>query len=76
MDKVWVLTIEHRHGVSVSAHRSESGAEAALFGYVEEEWKVEMDDRPMPESQGEAVDLYFDAVPDEHRAIHELRVED
>lgn len=70
---VHVLTIEHRHGLNVSAHSTKDLAYAALLRYVEEWWEQELSDE-MPSDRDAAIDAYFENV-EETWEIHELIVE-
>lgn len=77
---VWLLSIEHRHGVNYSAHITESGAERGLLSHVAEWWDDEMQRRlgddlpPMPEEPQEAIAAYFAEIEDEFWTIEEIPV--
>jgi hypothetical protein len=72
--KVWVLTVAHKHGTNVSAHKSEDSAYDELFAFVDQWWQHELS-RSMPVIQGEAINQYFEAT-DEAYEITECAVED
>lgn len=69
--KVWVLTIDHRHGSNVSVFANDLLALAELAGYVREWWH---DggwplDETAPEDDGEAINQYFENVGDEFYSL-------
>jgi hypothetical protein len=59
---VYVATLTTKHGVDISVHRSEAGAEEAVHEYVSYWWDEEMGEAEMPADHKAAVDAYFDAV--------------
>lgn len=52
--RVWVVTIEHKHGTDTAVHRTEEGAQRALQGYVDR-WAEE-------EGVSNDIDEYFEAT--------------
>lgn len=81
--KVWILVVNHRHGLTVSAHRSFDGASACLYEYVSDWWDKEMANafagllKPLPEDAEEAIATYFEHMADsEWYEIHDAEVED
>lgn len=73
--EVWVLAINHRHGVDTFAHASEAAAHAQLDDYVQTWWDDEVVGHDMPEDSEERIRLYFgEFVPAESYEImrHDL----
>lgn len=59
-DSVTVVTIDHRHGTTVSAHRTEEGAQRVLHEHAETWWHELADDPgPVPEDAAAAIEEYF-----------------
>lgn len=63
-ESVTVVTIDHRHGTTVSAHRTEAGAQRVLREHVETWWHELADEPgPVPDSPSAAIDEYFTRHP-------------
>lgn len=76
---VWVLVIEHDHGLNVSAHADEQHARDALAAYVEQWWDHEVDgddweDDAMPAERDKAIEAYFEIVEGESYLLQEVTV--
>jgi hypothetical protein len=77
MKTVHVLSIEHRHGTTLTAHTSDTRATKALFQYVREYWDESGPGREgetIPKDQDEAIDAYFHEHPEEFYGVEELEV--
>ena len=70
--KVYVVSIEHRHGVTVFVHTTIEGAEKALHEWVVENWTSA---DAIPDDRQEAVDRYFDHLSGESYWMSEETVE-
>jgi hypothetical protein len=68
---VWILTIEHKHGTDVYAHKTEAGAKGALLDYVQEWWSIEVGDEPIPENPDAAIERYFEEACNEFYSIQD-----
>jgi hypothetical protein len=67
--KIWVTTVEHKHGTNVSAFTTEELARADLAAFAREWWNdTGLDDEP-PTDDNEAIEDYFDAVSDEFYSL-------
>lgn len=77
-ETIYILTINHRHGSGVTAHKSQEGALKALADYVAVEWENEMPDgEPIPENEGDAISHYFSKMEDqEYYGIEETELAD
>lgn len=65
-ESVTVVTIDHRHGTTVSAHRTEEGAQRVLHEHAETWWHELADDPgPVPEDAAAAIEEYFARHPSE-----------
>jgi hypothetical protein len=65
-ETIYILTINHRHGSNISAHKSQEGALNALAQYVAQEWEQEMPEgRSIPENEGDAIESYFSRMEDQ-----------
>ena len=64
--KVHAATVEHKHGSNLHLATTAEGLERQLFAYVESWWRDEMDDKPMPDDEAQAIRDYFDTVEDEY----------
>lgn len=65
--QVFVLTIEHKHGLDVTAYRTREAADQALADYCSEQWESEMPEgETCPESAIDRVARYFDHVEGEY----------
>jgi hypothetical protein len=76
---VHVLTIDHKHGVEISAHASREAAEQALFGYVASLWDEEFDGARLSLadcSRAEAIEAYFDRRSEDYRSIVECALDE
>jgi len=73
---VWVLVIEHDHGLDVSAHADEQHARDALAAYVEQWWDHEIDREcdAMPAERDKAIEAYFEIVEGESYLLQEVTV--
>lgn len=69
MNDQFALSIEHRHGRNVSVHPAEEEARAQLLEYVQQWWEAEIHDVDLPENPEEAIEDYFERVPDEFYTI-------
>ena len=58
--KIYIATIEHKHGTNTYAARSESGLFEAIDEYVREWWDDEMADEIMPNNLQDRIDAYFE----------------
>jgi hypothetical protein len=63
-EKVWVLTINHKHGTDIWVRRTQESAWQILVDYATEWWAGEMAGAEMPEEPGDRVSLYFEEVND------------
>ena len=72
---VFVLVVEHDHGVDVWAHSTKDKAEASLEEYVRSWWDQEMDDEPIPTDRWEAITEYFEATESECWRITDLEID-
>jgi hypothetical protein len=72
-EKVWVLTINHKHGTDIWVRRAQESAWQILVDYVTEWWPGEKGDEEMPEEPGDRVGLYFEDV-DEAYELEECEV--
>lgn len=60
---IYVAVFEHRHGVDVSAFRTEDQAEALRQRIASDYWDQEMPDWvERPEDPGELADAYFEEM--------------
>lgn len=76
--KAWVVSIEHRHGTDVHLFQSKASADLQITEWVRCYWD-EVSDLPdmpeeAPESDDEAVSLYFANHPDESYRLVECEV--
>lgn len=66
--RVFVTSIEHRHGTNVYANATEAGALDALYAYVDQEWESEgllEKEGPIDNfSTEKAIELYFEEMED------------
>lgn len=68
--EVWVLTINHNHGLDTFAHACEAAAYAQLDAYVQKWWEHEVTGHELPDDPDERIRAYFDEfVPHESFAI-------
>ena len=82
MNRVFVVTIHHKHGEDLRVQATEEGARNAILEYVKEFWSEwqdadEGDDdySPIPEDREEAISEYFSlAEESEYYEIDELPV--
>lgn len=73
--KVWVLVIDHKHGLTVTAHANEQQAQKALWDWCNEWWEHELGSLPRPANQADdLVDEYFELVEYETAHIEECEV--
>lgn len=84
-ETIYILIIEHQHGVDVSAHRIPESAYAALASYCRDFWNEAYDENPKlgdepPADDKMAVELYFKTLADtadaEHWEIRTVELED
>ena len=75
--RIWVLSIEHRHGIDHSAHRTEEGARVALLSYVDEWWHelAERDFGPPPTDPQERIARYFEDSNDEFYTLADTELQ-
>jgi hypothetical protein len=74
---LWVLSIDHRHGLVVSLHRSEEDARAELRAWAELWWEDEIRDELKPEELGDVdVERYFQLVESEGYVLELVAVSD
>lgn len=76
-DKVWVLWIDHRHGINIGVHATEAGALDGLAGFVDFWWHAELGvdaDKP-PTIDEAAIIHYFGHVADETWSIESAVVQ-
>jgi hypothetical protein len=59
MDKVWLLTIEHRHGTDHGVCATEAVARSVSDIHVEEWWEDEIEDEDMATDPDERTERYF-----------------
>ena len=63
-ESVVVVTIDHRHGTTSSAHRTSAGAEAALLDHAATWWhELAPDPGPIPSEPHTAIEEYFRRHP-------------
>jgi len=74
LDKVFILSILHRHGQDLYASRTYEGAHAALANYCRENWCDQCIVEDMPPEDSELIEAYFDSTPDESWDIDQLDV--
>ena len=72
--KVWVITVEHRHGSDTWVRKSENGAISSLAAYVSEWWS-ETGQSDMPTDAAEAIEKYFALVSDEFYSLEQFEVQ-
>lgn len=70
---VYVLTIDHKHGMDVWAFSSRDKLDAKLIAYVNE-WFFDEIGEPRPENDGDAILEYFDRA-DEFYSTHEIDID-
>ena len=75
-DPIYALMITHRDGVTLTAHRTDAAATAALDRYVVSQWETEMGDDAMPDNPGERSSWYFHENGQEFYDIQELEIEE
>jgi hypothetical protein len=68
---VYVVTIEHRHGIDTYVCATNEGAWKQLHDYVKEWWESEAVPGEIPEHPPEAVRDYFDHVETEFYGLEE-----
>jgi hypothetical protein len=67
---VFVLQIEHQHGVNTYAYSTRDLAHKAIEAYVSKWWKKEIGDPPPDDLTGEDfVEAYFEQVDEESYEI-------
>lgn len=71
--KLWLLIIEHRHGIDGSIHRTKDDAESNLLAWVEQFWHQDGPNGDMPDLPDEAIKAYFDFA-DESYMLSEVEV--
>jgi hypothetical protein len=76
MMKVWVLTINHRHGSDVRVYATEALAKKGVQDWVRENWEVEIGSEPMPDDIEKACAWYWEAVDAEWADIRQIVVEE
>jgi hypothetical protein len=69
--KVWVVTIDHKHGTDSEVHASKASAEAALWGYCDEWWENEFHGVPRP-SDDKLVEAYWNRMSERGEEWHTL----
>ena len=61
--KLYVLTIDHKHGRDVSVHQTDLDANEHVLAYCKDWWTKELGaDVPMPEDPGQLIAQYFAVV--------------
>lgn len=66
---VWILHISHRHGDGYWAFGSEQLALNELVSWCREWWPVEFgEDEPIPATDDELIEQYFDKMQDNARS--------
>lgn len=65
MERVTILTIDHRHGSNVYVCRNEDVAEQELLTFVKEWWDEIPGMEDMPSDPWEAINAYFEAHADD-----------
>ncbi len=58
-DTVFVVAINHKHGLDTNVFTTRELAEAYLYDYVKDYWDVDGPDEPIPEDPDTAIDRYF-----------------
>jgi hypothetical protein len=71
--KVWVLAIEHRHGMNIGVYTDRAALDNGLLAYVIREWHDECEEEP-PEDNEEMITRYFELVDDESYCASEVEV--
>lgn len=66
--KVFVLTIDHKHGSDTTLHLTRADADAALAAYCDYWWDQELDGVERPHSDADAVIVYFEKMSDREGA--------
>ncbi len=74
-EKVFVAVIETDRGTVVSVHRTDAGANEAIYDYVVKNWGEYMGNAPMPESHEDAINEFFDGETDIYK-VEELELRD
>jgi hypothetical protein len=73
---IWILSITHKHGTTVTAHRNQEGALDELANYVAQFWLEEMGDEAIPSADGDAIQAYFAKLSDrEYFSIEECELQ-
>ena len=72
--KVFVLTIEHRHGTNMSVHDTKPHAASKLYNYIHLWWSDHIQ-KDKPKNIGKAIDMYFNINEDESWEIRRLEVQ-
>ncbi|MCZ4587628.1 hypothetical protein O4328_28740 [Rhodococcus opacus] len=76
-ESVTVVTIDHRHGTTVTAHRTEQGAERALHDHATTWWHELADDPgPIPDEPSAAIEEYFARHPSDFRTTEVVELLD
>ncbi len=73
---VFVLSFDTDAGLGAYVYKTREAADLGLFEYVEECWKAEMGDAPMPANHTEAIEQYFESVENERATVEELEIQD
>jgi len=69
---VYVVSIDHRYGNTVSVHSSVEGAKRFIYEWVVENWTLS---QGIPKDQEEAIAKYFDLFSGESMFIYPINVE-
>lgn len=76
IEKVWVLTIDHKYGTDTYVKRTEVGAKRELLSYVDRWWdEIDSTDAPAGTTE-ETIEFYFESREGEYYHIEEVELED
>jgi hypothetical protein len=74
---VYLVSIEHDHGINHSLHRTEDEARAEVYEFVECWWENELSlPSAMPGDRDEAIEAYFEGVERESYEVERLVLDD
>jgi hypothetical protein len=73
---VYLLRVDHRHGVNSTIHATYESGKRGLLDYVKHSWEWELDNAPMPDDGDETIAKYFELVEDELYTLDQLLVQD